>query len=159
MKTFKPGSVPPNDWSKVYIRRISTKQTILRVGEKFFYSNEHGLTHSVPVSDIEWMDPNEEWISVEDRLPEEYEWVLTYTDGGFPKALTFDKNTQHEIGRISRRAWRDPLDAIIKVTHWMPLPTPPSDRSLIDELNSKFGGGKEFWTKAEEIIKEYYEKR
>jgi hypothetical protein len=59
-----------------------------------------------------------EWISVEDRLPEPYETVIVA--GG--------------VGFINKSGtWRTPLgldgtrDIQWKVTHWMPLPEPPTD--------------------------------
>jgi hypothetical protein len=65
-----------------------------------------------------------EWISVQERLPEEGEDVLIYT--GFA-------GVDH--------AWRDGPDFVLyrsdsynealvfneQVTHWMPLPEPPKD--------------------------------
>ncbi len=65
-----------------------------------------------------------EWISVEDRLPEGYQWVLVYSDTGDIGDFPFD------IGRIIGGEWKC-LGWDYPVTHWMPLPlspnTPPSN--------------------------------
>jgi hypothetical protein len=51
----------------------------------------------------------QEWISVEDRLPEKYQDVLVYRD------YSFDIDFVMSEGRF----------CIDGVTHWMPLPEPP----------------------------------
>ena len=65
-----------------------------------------------------------EWISVEDRLPEGYQWVLVYGDTGDIGDFPFD------IGRIIGGEWKC-LGWDYPVTHWTPLPlspnTPPSN--------------------------------
>lgn len=68
----------------------------------------------------------QEWISVEDRLPE-------YSNGGFADAvLVTDGFVQHmayfvggewrfaESGEIKEPMW-------YRITHWMPLPEPPKE--------------------------------
>lgn len=65
-----------------------------------------------------------EWISVKDRLPEEGTPVLTYSADGFMVDYTilFDEIDQPYV-------WaRQLVDDYLKVTHWMPLPTPPIDK-------------------------------
>jgi hypothetical protein len=65
------------------------------------------------------VQPVDRWISVEDRLPENYIEVLVYdTDCGIVIGW-YDK----EIGDFVAE-FISPLDA---VTHWMPLPEPPKD--------------------------------
>ena len=53
------------------------------------------------------------WISVEDRLPNKYESVLVLSNAGY---ISIDSLCGDNIWLEHR---------IIKVTHWMPLPTPP----------------------------------
>ena len=59
-----------------------------------------------------------EWISVEDRLPEDAYFVLAFEDTGLMRVVCFYDNR-----------WEDNLDYVIEgVTHWMPLPKPPESR-------------------------------
>lgn len=68
------------------------------------------------VAQLEEAQPK--WISVEERLPEEFEHVLTY-----------ERNNEVSWLRVSYMYdglwWRSGLKALGKVTHWMPLPEPP----------------------------------
>ena len=68
---------------------------------------DHLIAHGVTV---------QEWISVNDRLPEMWQNVLTVrTDGKF----RFDF-----IGSLS--VWYEDVNFVgYPVTHWMPLPQPP----------------------------------
>lgn len=68
-----------------------------------------------------------EWISVEDRLPQNFEHVLAYAieneDFPFLDARFFEAS--HYNGR-----WTECVDTcLIDVTHWMPLPEPPNTSS------------------------------
>jgi uncharacterized protein DUF551 len=88
-----------------------------------------------------------EWISVEDRLPEE-KVVLAYTKSG-DQVLAFLKRPWYQYmlltmyweklshwysveiiyeasGKISFAEYK-PLGVRREVTHWMPLPNPPED--------------------------------
>ena len=55
----------------------------------------------------------QEWISVEDRLPNKYESVLVLSNAGY---ISID-------GLCGENIWLE--HRIIKVTHWMPLPQKP----------------------------------
>lgn len=55
------------------------------------------------------------WIKVEDRLPDNMQDVLVY-----------DKNRGRIIGFYSDGQWGDDLRNYHQVTHWMPLPEAPS---------------------------------
>ncbi len=64
------------------------------------------------------------WISVEDRLPEKYEDVLIYRGqfiGNLINVYTYLGNNEweDEYGYWSRTKDES-------ITHWMPLPTPPT---------------------------------
>lgn len=71
------------------------------------------------------------WISVMDRLPEEWKTVLT-----FQPTPTDDKGIIQTCVYIGipgkwRQAWNhDFLE--LPVTHWMPLPEPPQKESDVD---------------------------
>lgn len=66
------------------------------------------------------------WISVNDRLPEDYKWVmyydpeLTYSNGRIEFCFGFYMNTEKE--------WES--DGLVSKTptHWAPLPDPPSEK-------------------------------
>jgi len=57
------------------------------------------------------------WISVEDRLPEEGEWVLIFGPGYHVPLEGF----------LISGAWIDDQFERRTVTHWMPLPEPPKE--------------------------------
>jgi hypothetical protein len=54
-----------------------------------------------------------EWISVEDRLPEEGDVVLTFSKNG---------------GRAVRKFDNGQFGYYDDITHWMPLPDPPNEK-------------------------------
>lgn len=62
------------------------------------------------------------WINVKDRLPEISGWFLVYYCGEI-EVLHFNKKDKE---------WKDTMGDVMKVTHWQPLPEPPS--SLFDDL-------------------------
>ena len=68
--------------------------------------------------------PITEWISVNDKLPKEYVRVLISCDEGIC------------TGKLSYGRWQcDPIGSyasdgcVFDVTHWMPLPNPPKEKS------------------------------
>ena len=71
------------------------------------------------------LTPQNEWISVEDRLPEEGQIVLVHQKDGFIYcAENFAGNVLMSPGWfIDNYSW----DAK-EVTHWMPLPEPPEGK-------------------------------
>ena len=54
------------------------------------------------------------WISVEERMPEDNEKILVYTESG-----------KSAVARWSQRQNRWMASGNLSVTHWMPLPEPP----------------------------------
>ena len=75
-------------------------------------------------------EPVQEWISVDDRLPDnkEHDWVLAQVveDNGFmhiPKVMEYrqQKNDWFE----ETYGWLSEHNGAFTVTHWMPLPQPP----------------------------------
>lgn len=72
-----------------------------------------------------------EWISVEDRLPEECEDVLTYSDN--VQLKKYEDYSPQYVGFIQNGGWYSSCDfyeynnymSLEYVTHWMPLPEPP----------------------------------
>ena len=72
----------------------------------------------------------QEWISVEDRLPDnkEHDWVLAQVveDNGFmhiPRVMEYRqlKNDWFE----ETYGWLSEHNGLFSVTHWMPMPQPP----------------------------------
>ena len=63
----------------------------------------------------------QEWISVEDRLPEDGEYVVCIA-----KRNPFSR-FMPMVARIERNGWVNPMTEqyISEVTHWMPLTQPP----------------------------------
>jgi hypothetical protein len=77
--------------------------------ERFGKAADHLLANGVAV---------QEWISVEDRLPEERQNVLVhYVDGWMPIAFLLGGKWYQSGGETS---W-------LSVTHWMHLPEPPEE--------------------------------
>lgn len=65
----------------------------------------------------------QEWISVNDRLPEDGESVLTYKNG----------NVDVQVYEKNRNGWIQGnwFWSMATVTHWMPLPEPPKRRMIM----------------------------
>ena len=75
------------------------------------------------VNEESTFEPKQDWISVEDRLPEEGENVLIYTKtditnyGMYTKRYGFSEREGFICG--------DGFMWVNTASHWMPLPTPP----------------------------------
>ena len=62
----------------------------------------------------------DKWISVEDRLPEDGDWVLTFNQEDYRMEVYGWFGDYYGIGFMN-----DLLTEGFKVTHWMTLPEPP----------------------------------
>ena len=100
---------------------IDAKRTDPETGSFTEYLADHLIANGVTV---------QEWISVEDRLPDnkEYDWVLAQVveDNGFmhiPRVMEYRqlKNDWFE----ETYGWLSEHNSVFTVTHWMPLPKPP----------------------------------
>ena len=60
------------------------------------------------------VDAMPKWVSVEERLPKNGQWVLTYC-GGYANWF--------ELNKWCGDSWLK----IMPVTHWLPLPEPPKE--------------------------------
>ena len=67
----------------------------------------------------------QEWISVDDRLPEAGGYVVCIA-----KRNPFSR-FMPMVARIEKNGWVNPITEqyISEVTHWMPIPQPPTDKS------------------------------
>lgn len=68
-----------------------------------------------------------EWISVNDRLPEQYKYVLAvFSNEEMVVACVFDydEDVAHWRAQIDM-GWESDMD--FDPTHWMPLPEPPKE--------------------------------
>lgn len=70
------------------------------------------------------------WISIEDRLPENGEYVLAALSHGVVRIASY----------WSTKGWVALCVTGLSVTHWMPLPQPPNDEPLFDEQKCRVCG-------------------
>ena len=64
---------------------------------------------------VEWADAHPNWISVEDEMPKDGTLVIAITP-----------NLKVAIAQYENDEWNiSDLCCLKKVTHWMPLPSPP----------------------------------
>lgn len=76
---------------------------------------------------VEWADAHPNWISVEERLPEENTVVIAYSD------LTDLFNEETHLTRTVCYD-DDGFDTETKVSHWMPIPNPPTIRERYEHI-------------------------
>ena len=91
---------------------IDTKRTDPEKGSFTAYLADYLIAHGVTV---------QEWISVDDRLPEAGGYVACIA-----KRNPFSR-FMPMVARIEKNGWVNPITEqyISDVTHWMPLPEPP----------------------------------
>lgn len=82
--------------------------------------SEFGKQTVMAVDDLQYLPtadvaPRAEWISVEERLPEQYGLFLIADDKGNMEVASWTK----QFG------WFSGGNRVKRVTHWMPLPEPP----------------------------------
>ena len=68
-----------------------------------------------------------DWIRVDERLPEPGVWVLVYQYGRILNAQAASYRVNRLTGIPYWRAADDNLGDFVDVTHWMPMPEPPTD--------------------------------
>ena len=91
---------------------IDAKRTDPETGSFTEYLADHLISNGVTV---------QEWISVEDRLPEVGGYVVCIA-----KRNPFSR-FMPMVARIEKNGWVNPITEqyISEVTHWMPMPNPP----------------------------------
>ena len=65
-----------------------------------------------------------EWISVEDRLPELDTRVIVFTTNGWVVEMTYNSNKYARRNPKPRFEWHGSPGYSNTVTHWQPLPKP-----------------------------------
>jgi hypothetical protein len=79
------------------------------------------LAYNSGISADELKELEDGWVSVEERLPNSKQYVLCYGSGGRQFAALYDNNTF-----MAYNPFNDELEECEEVTHWQPLPAPPS---------------------------------
>ena len=63
-----------------------------------------------------------EWVSVKDKLPDETEFVMVWDKDGV------------DFGRYYEdQGWLGYGEHLTKVTHWMPIPAPPTQKEELKD--------------------------
>jgi hypothetical protein len=133
MKWIKTSELIPDENKKVILRFPWHNNTrVLDYGilkpkepednQRWFATDNYG---SIPEREtgLEWLDETpEEWISVEDRLPEIGERVLCWKESIIPDSYYAEAGA---YGFFNKGVWGDVEADNWKVTHWMPLPSAP----------------------------------
>ena len=81
----------------------------------FIYGIETVLEYA---ENLQTTDVAQEWISVDDRLPEKYAMVLIYDGDSVEPSLFFGDLGFYEADKYE-------ANPFCGVTHWMPIPLPP----------------------------------
>jgi len=64
---------------------------------------------------LRWCDKHPNWISVEDELPEENKWALTYNGTSINLLMLAGNGGWYDHSVVKH----------LNITHWMPTPQPP----------------------------------
>ena len=98
---------------------MDTKEKLVELLDRFVYDEWYGndeitdelISNGVTV---------QEWISVDDRLPEPWKQVLIYSLHDFCESAVYTG-----VPGKWRVTWNHEMLDADSVTHWMPLPEPP----------------------------------
>jgi hypothetical protein len=90
------------------------------INQEVAYSDILGFVEELAPSSPSLREKEAEWISVEERLPREMEFVLVFRTRSLPqqRISQFFEERFHNFDK-----W--PMPFLADVTHWMPLPAPP----------------------------------
>lgn len=91
------------------------------------YANIERAIDSAPTVEPEQI--KSEWVSVKDRLPDVFDEVLVYFNGFISIAW---RETEKRKNGIVGWHWDSQMsypESLIYVTHWMPLPEPPTKQT------------------------------
>ena len=101
------------------IKDITEKLEAWHAGLAYYYAEDAAADALAYIQQLESQAPK--WISVEERLPEQYATVIIWRDDC--------KNAS--IGWLISGYWSVPKG--VRVTHWMPLPEPPEADDNADQ--------------------------
>ena len=108
-----------------------------------YYDDEQGfeIAYKVDIDKLPTLTPPNEWVSVEERLPEgNGEYIVTACDEGCPagEGIWYDTVVVFAEYYDGCWTWNDgtEYDLTDIVTHWMPLPAPPDSRPPEGEANA-----------------------
>ena len=110
-------------WSK-FVWNLSKSESLAR---KFRDGKACLIDLRLAVEDQPTLTPQNEWVSVEKRLPEESEGMVLFTNG---KAVTSGYRN-HMFRLVGEDGIFAPAirkgGGYMRVTHWRPLPAPPGE--------------------------------
>lgn len=109
------------------IKKIHEKQDESSTGlEDVTYYRAIQIIREQPTADVQ---PTNQWISVEDRLPDKFEYVLCYckTTTGEGNVFMFGAYHNDTWWLKTCRTYATLEPPQMRVLYWMPLPEPPKD--------------------------------
>lgn len=110
-------------------RKEQIKKKMLEISTSNFTSTvDYGAYRAGFIDGVDWADAHPNWISVEDEMPKNKERVFI-TDGECTDFGFYDYTDD---------AWQPFEQWLGNITHWMPLPQPPSSSEIPN--NYKKGG-------------------
>jgi|GEM_PF-1066499 len=120
---------------KDYVRSLNTPDNIVYKENELLIQSCFSKAMEIveQVFDGEGLTRNSEadWISVEDRLPEKWEYVLIYDAGC--NSISIENMVKVKEDGTPVFDSPDSFRGSDTVTHWMPLPNPPKGEYIIKE--------------------------
>lgn len=119
---FRGKRIDNGEWAEGYYAKA--KHIISEKEMHIIFPLDLGIFPHSEFSSYEEVDPatiGQQWISVEDRLPEETEEVLWFDGGRMEIGCVF---RSRGVTFVSTCHGISPID---EYTHWTPLPAPPKE--------------------------------
>ena len=98
------------------------KMEVLTLDRKDLFTGPARIAVFGMIGEQPTLTPPNEWVSVEDRLPEREKLVIVYVGG----EVTVDTRLRAETSIVGD--WAIHQSRADTITHWMPLPAPPNCR-------------------------------
>lgn len=131
MATDKDTNVPNKTSDYIFVSREEVKQELLEnatiINDRRYMKtcDAMAVLDLVPPANVR---PVPEWISVEERLPEDSVFVLVVNDDGQMMIARYNHGVprwEYKYTNYDWDVWDDDLQG--PITHWMPLPEPPEE--------------------------------